>query len=131
MIKYIFFILIIPSFCFAQFGGHAEFGKDIESQVFYTDLIVNYTFNLKSFYIMPYCGQITWMENETGNLFEGSDPFRDTYYIGLESGYKNVIFGIEHFCSHAVYDGNNWQKYNDPPHNKELTKIFARYNFGK
>ena len=121
--------MLIPSFCFAQLDGYIELGKDIKNPIYYTDIQLSYQFNFKQFFIKPYGGQLTWFENGENNLLGGSDPFMDTYYIGIEAGYKNITFGIDHFCSHAVYDHDNWQKYNNPPHNQQLTKIFARYKF--
>lgn len=124
--KKIFIILLIPSICFSQFGGYFETGKDIETDVFYTDIKLQYQFNYNNFFIMPYGGQMTWAEY---GQYNKNYPFRDVYYIGAEAGYKNIIFGINHYCSHAVYSKNNWHKYNEPAHNSQLTKIYARYNF--
>lgn len=122
----IIIILLIPSICFSQFGGHFEIGKDIETDVFYTDIKLQYKLNFNNYFLMPYGGQMTWAEY---GQYNKNYPFRDVYYMGLESVYKNVTFGIEHYCSHAVYSKNNWHKYNEPVHNSQLTKIYARYNF--
>jgi len=124
----IIIILLIPSICFSRFGGHFEIGKDIETDVFYTDIKLQYKFNFNNYFMMPYGGQMTWAEY---GQYNKNYPFRDVYYVGLESGYKNITFGIEHYCSHAVYSKNNFQKYKEPPYTKQLTKIFARYEFGK
>lgn len=126
MLKHIFLILLIPKICFSQFGGYFETGKDVETNVFYTDIRLQYKFNYNNFFIMPFGGQMTWAEY---GQYNKNYPFRDVYYAGAEGGYENIIFGVEHYCSHAVYSSNNYHKYNEPPHNSQLTKIYFRYVF--
>ena len=124
--KIIAILLLFTSILFSQFNGYLEVGKDVESDVSYTDIKLEYKFNYNNLFIKPFGGQMTWFEY---GQYNKNYPFRDVYYIGIESGYKNITFGIDHYCSHAVYSRNNWHKYNEPVHNSQLTKIYARYNF--
>lgn len=122
MVKYIFLFLIIPSICFSEIKGFIESGKDISDNVFYSEMQIGY--NYKWFYL--YGNQITWFEfnNNSGQ------PFRDIYTIGFDFKFENIIFNIQHFCSHQVVSEREQNhRYNDIPLGGQMTKISARYEF--
>ena len=44
--------------------------------------------------------------------------------------YKGIVFGIEHYCSHAVSSENAmYRKPDEPPLAYNFTKMFLRYEF--
>lgn len=122
----IFLFLLIPSICFSEIKGHIETGKDIESNVAYTELQIGYVFKPYDFIFYPYGNQITWYTLENGR----GDPFRDIYTIGAEFKYLDLTFDIQHFCSHQVISEREQNhRYNDIPMGGQMTKISARYEF--
>lgn len=126
MKNFILIFFLIPSVCFSEIKGYVEIGKDINSNVSYTELQIGYEFNVYNFKIYPYGNQTTWF-NSTKN---GGRPFRDTYSIGTDLKFYNITFNVSHFCSHPVYtDKKSYCKYNNPPIVGQLTKISARYEF--
>lgn len=113
----------------AQIGGHIELGKDLYSDMTYTDIRLDYTFTFWNIKLIPYGNQITWFYQDYDNITKGY-PFRDIYIIGSELKYYGVVFGIEHYCSHAVSSGKSiYRKPDEPPLAYELTKMFVRYEF--
>lgn len=126
MIKYILTLLLIPTLCFSEIKGHIELGKDIYSNISYTEWQIGYNFYLWEFTIMPYGNQITWLTFDDGK----GNPFRDIYTIGIEAKYSNVTFDLQHFCSHQVRSNfENNHRYSDVPLGGQMTKISARYDF--
>jgi len=116
----------IPVSASVGIGGHIEIGKDIYSDVTYTDLRIDYDFIFWNFHLIPYGNQITWFYSDK----EKGYPFRDVYIFGIELKYSNVIFGYEHYCSHAVSSGQNlYRNPDEPPLAYNFTKVFARYEF--
>ena len=115
----------------AGFRASAELGKDVDSDVCYTELSVGYIFKpLPYLTVYPYGKQLTWFE-QSGNPVSGGAPFRDVYNIGAEIKWHNIVIGANHYCSHAVYTSDNWSKYNKPVNNTQLTRVFVRYEFNK
>jgi hypothetical protein len=126
MKKFILILLLIPSICFSEIKGFIEIGKDINSNISYTELQFGYDFKLWNIILMPYGNQMTWFEYKDKSGY----PFRDTYSIGTDLKFYNVAFNISHFCSHPVYsDKKSYCKYNNPPIVGQLTKISVRYDF--
>lgn len=119
-------LLCIPLSLSAKFGGYAEIGKDINGNICYTDIKLKYDIPCYFLYLTPYGRQMTWFyqDEEKGN------PFRDVYIIGFETKYDSIIFGIEHYCSHAVSCGDCfYRKPDEPPLAYNFTKLFLRYEF--
>ena len=126
MKKYILIIILIPSILFSEIKGYIEIGKDINSNISYTELQIGYNFYLSDFIIYPYGNQMTWFEfyDRKGN------PFRDIYTIGIDTKYKGLTFNLSHFCSHFVRsDYEQYHRYNDVPLGGRLTKISVRYDY--
>lgn len=110
----------------AQIGGYIELGKDLYSNISYTDIRIDYDFTFWNVHLIPYGNQITWFYQDKYN----GHPFRDIYIIGTELKYKGIVFGIEHYCSHAVSSGNAmYRKPDEPPLAYGMSKVFARYEF--
>lgn len=130
MIRLILILLLaMPVYASTGIGGHIEIGKDIYSNVTYTDLRLDYDFTFWNFHLIPYGEQITWFYQDYDNIIKGY-PFRDVYIIGTELKYMSVTFGVEHYCSHAVSSGQSlYRKPNEPPLAYNMTKVFARYEF--
>lgn len=127
MIKIILILfLALPVSANVGIGGHIEIGKDIYSDVTYTDLRIDYDFTALNFHFIPYGNQITWFYQDEFN----GHPFRDIYIIGAELKYYGVVFGLEHFCSHAVSSGHSmYRKPDEPPLTYNFTKMFLKYEF--
>ena len=126
MKKIIFILLTIPSICFSEIKGYIETGKDIYSNVAYTEMQIGYIFRPFNFIIYPYGNQITWFEfyDKKGN------PFRDIYTIGIDTKYKGLTFNLSHFCSHFVQsDYEQYHRYSDVPLGGRLTKMSVRYDY--
>jgi len=127
MKKFIFILFVFYySICFSEIKGYIETGKDISTNIGYTELQIGYVFKPFNFIFYPYGNQITWytLENGSGN------PFRNIYTIGAELKYLNLTFDIQHFCSHKVvstYENNH--RYNDVPLGGQMTKVSVRYDF--
>ena len=119
-------LLCVPPSLSAKFGGYVELGKDINGCTCYTDIKLKYDIPFYFLYITPYGRQMTWFLQDE----EEGYPFRDIYIIGLETKYESVIFGIEHYCSHAVSCGNcEYRKPDEPPMAYAFTRLFIRYEF--
>ena len=127
MIKIILILLLsTPVYASTGIGGHIEIGKDIYSDMTYTDLRIDYDFTFWNVHLIPYGNQITWFYQDKYN----GHPFRDIYIIGSELRYMSVTFGVEHYCSHAVSSGQSlYRKPDEPPLAYSMTKVFARYEF--
>ena len=124
--KTLLLILILCLPVSAQIGGHIELGKDLYSDMSYTDIRIDYDFTFWNVHLIPYGNQITWF---CYDKFKGY-PFRDIYVIGIESKYDGIVFGAEHYCSHAVSSGSTiYRKPDEPPLAYDLTKWFVRYEF--
>lgn len=93
-------------------GFYAELGKDVYTNVSYTEIEVHYRFILWDFEIKPYGITKTWFltkESDKIGVFRGN-PFCDIYTAGLELKYDNLIFFYEHNCAHKVYSSYSiWQ----------------------
>lgn len=123
----IFVLLSVQARSNNGIGGHIEIGKDILSNVSYTDLKIEYEFNIFNLKIIPYGRQLTWFYLDYPSK---GYPFRDIYIIGTEIKYMNVVFGSEHYCSHAVSSGEyQYTLPEEQPLAYNLTKIFIRYEF--
>lgn len=119
----------VPVFAGDGIGGHVEIGKDIYSDVTYTNLRIDYQFTFWDIHLIPYGNQITWFYQDYDNITKGY-PFRDVYIIGTEIKYMNITFGAEHYCSHAVSSGQNLiRKSDEAPLASHLTSMFIKYEF--
>lgn len=126
--KKLIFVLIMlySSICFSEIKGFIETGKDIDSNVAYTEMQIGYIFRPFNFIFYPYGNQITWyeIENNRGN------PFRDIYTVGADFKYLDLTFNVQHFCSHRVVsDREQNHRYYDVPMGGQMTKISIRYDF--
>lgn len=130
MIKIILILfLALPVSANVGIGGHIEIGKDIYSDVTYTDLRIDYDFTMWNFHFIPYGNQITWFYQDYTNITKGY-PFRDVYIFGAELKYYGIVFGAEHYCSHAVSSGHSlYRNPDEPTLAYRFTKVFARYEF--
>ena len=122
----ILLLFTVPVYSGDGIGGHIEIGKDIYSDVTYTELKIDYDFTFWNIHLIPYGNQITWFYQDGYN----GHPFRDIYIIGSEIKYSEIVFGVEHYCSHAVSSGNSLYRNPDElPLAYSMTKVFARYEF--
>jgi len=110
----------------AEIKGHIEYGKDLYSNVSYTEWELGYNFYFYNLIFRPYGNQITWFEfnNNTG------DPFCGVYTIGVDLKYDKLTFDLQHFCSHSIGSTEEInRRYYDSPLAGQMTKLSARYSF--
>ncbi|HAX18415.1 MAG TPA: hypothetical protein DCY00_07470 [Actinobacteria bacterium] len=105
-LKILILILTISYSSFVQAyeegpGFYAEYGKDIYSNVTYTDIEIHYTLKFWQLELQPYGATETWFISGE-NLISGGKPFLDIYSWGARIIYNNISFEYEHFCAHPV-----------------------------
>lgn len=122
----IILLFTVPVFAGDGIGGHIEIGKDIYSDVTYTDLRIDYQFTFWNVHLIPYGDQITWFEYNKNS----GNPFCGVYTIGTELKYYNITFDLQHFCSHTIRSTREVnRRYYDSPIDCQMTKFSIRYSF--
>jgi len=120
------FILFCGSICFSEIKGYVEVGKDLNSNIAYTELQIGYNFRFWNIILMPYGNTQTWFEYKGANGY----PFKDIYTIGTQLKFENITIDLSHFCSHEVVSSSRSYIYDyEPPKDGNLTKLSVRYDF--
>ena len=96
-------ILLIPIYAIAEINifngeihGNFEFGHDLENDVWFTDLSLQYDF--KIFLDLSIFGGTKTVMDKDG--YHGI-PFKDIYTIGGKVQYKMLYLQYEHYCVHS------------------------------
>jgi hypothetical protein len=118
IITILFFIISMKGI-YAQnncIGASIELGtvaKEYQNdRIMYTDIFLNHALDFKDFTFKPYGAINTWFIQNDERLWRGS-PIYDVYYVGLGIEYYNILFNINHFCSHSTWSNESqWEKYN-------------------
>ena len=72
--KTLLLILILCLPVSAQIGGHVELGKDLYSDMSYTDIRIDYDFTFWNVHLIPDRNSRSCRSDSVGNLGERSEP---------------------------------------------------------
>ncbi len=92
------FIIALP--LSAQVHGTADIGKNLDKGWYFTEINLEYSFNLWEVENDIYAGVKTFFLID--NFPWVSDLLRSIYTVGYELSYSIFYFGIDHFCSHPT-----------------------------
>jgi len=87
------------------FHGKAEFAYLIEGGVFYTNLELGYVIDLPYDLYIDLCAGVETMSEFAGTAPQGLAfaPFRDTYTVGAQFGWRFTYVRFDHYCTHPVW----------------------------
>ena len=105
-------LLLIPISVLAEVRGNVEFGCDIEKELEYTDVNVEYHWHPLVFDHIIYGGIKTYFYTQN---WVPSQMINNVFTIGTILQYEAIYFKINHFCIHScgtdLWTQTMWTRY--------------------
>ena len=96
-------LLFIPLSAIAEMHGSIDIGQDVQWNISFVDLELNYSFDVWIFNTSIFGGVITYFETE---YFIPRIMRRSIFPLGLQINYQDFFIKGKWFCSHPTINCN-------------------------